>query len=250
MRDQNIYDNEVFFDGYRKLRDNPSSANNLVEKPALFSLCPDLTGKKVLDLGCGYGENCREFSKLGASKVVGIDISEKMLNIAENENKSKNVSFIKMSMSDLSPLEDTFNIVFSSLAVHYVENFDQLLTEIYRLLDANGLFIFSQEHPFTTALLKEPRWSKDSEGNILHYNLTDYSIPGIRKTSWFVDGVIKYHRSFSSIVNAFYNAGFTIEKMLEPVPSAEIMAQYPSYKKCNHKPDFLLIRARKTKKHN
>lgn len=245
MCDQNIYDNEVFFDGYRKLRENPASANNLVEKPALFSLCPDLTDKKVLDLGCGYGENCREFLKLGASKVVGIDISEKMLNVAKKENTFKNVSFIRMSMSDLSPLNDSFSVIFSSLAIHYIEDFDKLITDVYRLLDSNGMFIFSQEHPLTTAVLKEPRWSKDSEGNILNYKLTGYSIPGIRKSTWFVENVKKYHRTFSSIVNSLYSAGFIIEKMLEPVPSKDIMEKYPSYKKYMHKPDFLLIRARK-----
>ena len=89
MSDQNIFDNEIFFEEYRKLRNNPSAANDIVEKPALFSLCPELSGKAVLDLGCGYGENCREFSKLGASRVVGIDISEKMLDIAGKENKYK-----------------------------------------------------------------------------------------------------------------------------------------------------------------
>lgn len=51
--DQNIYDNPEFFDGYQRLRESPSAANSLVEKPALFSLCPDFTGKTVLDLGCG-----------------------------------------------------------------------------------------------------------------------------------------------------------------------------------------------------
>ncbi len=245
MSDQNIYDNEAFFEGYMKLRNNPSAANDIVEKPALFSLCPDLTDKKVLDLGCGYGENCREFSKSGASKVVGIDISEKMLSLAKKENILKNVSFIKMSMSDLSSLDGKFNVVFSSLAVHYIEDFDKLLTEIYRLLDENGLLIFSQEHPLTTALQKEPRWTKDSEGDILHYNLSDYSIPGIRTSTWIVDGVIKYHRSFSSIINSLSAAGFIIEKMLEPLPGTDIMEKYPSYKKYYHKPDFLLIRARK-----
>ena len=245
MSDQNIYDNEAFFEGYMKLRNNPSAANDIVEKPALFSLCPDLTDKKVLDLGCGYGENCREFSKSGASKVVGIDISEKMLSLAKKENILKNVSFIKMSMSDLSSLDGKFNVVFSSLAVHYIEDFDKLLTEIYRLLDENGLLIFSQEHPLTTALQKEPRWTKDSEGDILHYHLSDYSIPGIRTSTWIVDGVIKYHRSFSSIINSLSAAGFIIEKMLEPLPGTDIMEKYPSYKKYYHKPDFLLIRARK-----
>lgn len=246
MSDQNIFDNEIFFEEYRKLRNNPSAANDIVEKPALFSLCPELSGKAALDLGCGYGENCREFSKLGASRVVGIDISEKMLDIAGKENKYKNVTFIRMSMSDLSLLQDAFDIVFSSLAIHYIENFDKLLADVYQLLEDNGTFVFSQEHPFTTAMLKEkPRWAKDSDGNILHYNLSDYSIPGVRKTSWFVDNVIKYHRSFSSIINSLSAAGFIIEKMLEPLPNEATMEKYPSYKKYYHKPDFLLIKARK-----
>ena len=60
MAEQNIYDNPSFFEGYKKLRENPSAANTLVEKPTLFSLCPDLTGKTVLDLGCGFGENGRK----------------------------------------------------------------------------------------------------------------------------------------------------------------------------------------------
>jgi SAM-dependent methyltransferase len=72
MPTQNIYDNPVFFDGYKKLRDNPNNANILEEKPALFSLSPDLCNKNVLDLGCGYGENCAAFKRLGAYKVVGI----------------------------------------------------------------------------------------------------------------------------------------------------------------------------------
>ena len=70
-KSQNIYDNQEFFDGYKKLRDNQYSANNLEEKPALFSLAPDLQGKAVLDLGCGYGENCAEFKALGAATVLG-----------------------------------------------------------------------------------------------------------------------------------------------------------------------------------
>ena len=245
MHDQNIYDNEIFFEGYQKLRDQPSAANYLVEKPALFSLCPDLSGKRVLDLGCGYGENCREFLNLGASHVTGLDLSEKMLQIAKTEARSKQISFVRMSMSDLSALGGTFDVVFSSLAVHYVEDFDQLLAQIHRLLTEDGIFLFSQEHPFTTALRTGPRWSQDENGTILHYNLSDYSIPGIRTTTWIVDGVIKYHRSFSAIVNALSAAGFRLEQMLEPLPGPDIMASYPAYRKCYHKPDFLLIRAKK-----
>jgi 2-polyprenyl-3-methyl-5-hydroxy-6-metoxy-1,4-benzoquinol methylase len=111
MNDQNIYDNKDFLEDYLKLRENPSAANDIVEKPALFSLCPVFSGKFVLDLGCGYGENCKEFSRLGAEKVIGIDISQKMLDIAIGENTYENVSFKRMSMSDLSALTEKFDVV-------------------------------------------------------------------------------------------------------------------------------------------
>lgn len=52
-------------------------------------------------------------------------------------------------------------------------------------------------------------------------------------------------RTISSIINSLLSSGFIIEQMLEPIPSNDIMKQYPSYKKYIHKPDFLLIRARK-----
>jgi len=245
MSDQNIYDNQTFFDGYKKLRGNPSSANTIVEKPALFSLCPDFSGKAVLDLGCGYGENCTEISRLGATNVVGIDISKKMLEIAEHENMCENVRFLQLSMNNLDELNQQFDIVLSSLAVHYIEDFDSLLHSIYGLLSNNGVFIFSQEHPLTTALKKGNYWSRDEDGNILHYNLTDYSSMGERRTTWIVDDVLKYHRSISYIMNALMNAGFMIERVLEPLPGEEVMNQYPAYRKYYHKPDFLLIKVRK-----
>jgi len=55
---QNIFDNPIFFDGYKKLRESEDNGNILLEKPCIFSPFPDLTGKHVLDMGCGYGENC------------------------------------------------------------------------------------------------------------------------------------------------------------------------------------------------
>ncbi len=240
---QNIYDNQEFFDGYKKLRDNQYSANNLEEKPALFSLAPDLQGKSVLDLGCGYGENCAEFKSLGATTVLGVDISEKMLAVATAEHSD--IEFIRADMSDLSFLKGKYDVVFSSLALHYIEDFGTLAKNIYSLLNAGGYFIFSQEHPLTTAPIAGASWSRDSEGNVLHYNLTDYARSGRRSTMWIVDGVEKYHRTFSEIVNALVEAGFTIEKMLEPIPTKETIERDKSWEKDLHKPNFLLIKAKK-----
>ncbi len=238
---QNIYDNQTFFDGYKKLRENPDSANNLEEKPALFSLAPDLRDNAVLDLGCGYGENCAKFLRLGASKVAGVDLSEKMLEIARTENQ--NIEFIRGDMSDLSFIKEKYDVIFSSLAVHYIEDFNKFAKEVFSLLNHDGYLIFSQEHPLTTAPISGADWTRDENGNVLHYNLTDYTRSGKRSTTWIVDGVEKYHRTFSDIVNALASAGFVISKMLEPTPTEELIKRDPRWEKDLHKPNFLLIKA-------
>lgn len=243
IKSQNIYDNQTFFDGYRKLRLNEHNLNNYEEKPALFSLAPQLEGKSVLDLGCGFGENCARFKELGASEVLGVDISEKMLEVAMNEYPG--IRFIRADMSDLSFLGKKFDVVFSSLALHYIADFETFSKSVYDVMTSGGYFIFSQEHPLTTAPIQGNGWTKNDKGEILHYNLTDYLRSGKRCTTWIVDGVEKYHRTFSDIVNALCSAGFSIEKMLEPPPAKEAIKHDIKYEKHFHKPNFLLIKAKK-----
>ena len=78
---QSVYDTENFFESYQKLRANPVSLNNIVEKPTMLSLLPDLTGKKLLDLGCGSGEHLRLYLERGAGFVTGVDLSAAMLRL-------------------------------------------------------------------------------------------------------------------------------------------------------------------------
>ena len=88
---QNIFDNENFFNGYRELRNSGTNLNDLLMQPAMEETLPDLKGKTVLDIGCGYGHNCLEFINKGAKKVVGTDISEKMLAVAKKESAHPNI---------------------------------------------------------------------------------------------------------------------------------------------------------------
>ena len=245
MAKQNIYDNEVFFEGYKKIRDNELNANNLFEIPALFSMMPDLYGKNVLDLGCGFGEHCIRFIHDGANQVTGIDISEKMLEIARKENSNPKITYINMPMEDIAQLNERFDVVISSLAFHYVEDFSGVVKNIHQMLCEGGLFIFSQENPLCTCHSGSDRWTRDKNGNKLYLNLANYGIEGERESAWFVDNVKKYHRTFSTIVNTLIEAGFMIEKMIEPLPTDELLEKYPAYKDLFHKPDFLLIKAKK-----
>ncbi len=246
MPQQNIYDNEDFFKGYKSLRDNEVNANNLFEIPALFSLMPDLEGKRVLDLGCGFGEHCAEYVKRGASKVVGIDISEKMLEVARKENSDPKIEYINMPMEELDKLKDKFDIVISSLAFHYVEDFSGVVSKIYNLMNDGGTFVFSQENPLCTCYSGNiSRWTKDENGNKLYLNLANYGKEGEKESKWFVEGIQKYHRMFSTIINTLTENGFTVERLIEPLPDEELLEKYPDQSDLFHKPDFLIVRSKK-----
>ena len=242
---QNIYDNEVFFNGYSKIRENENNANNLFEKPALYSLLPVLAGKTVLDLGCGFGENCIRYVDKGAKRVVGVDISEKMLAVAEAENAHENIKYLKMPMEDIGELREHFDVVVSSLAIQYVEDYQGLVNNIYNLLNDGGVLVFSQEHPINTCFSSGSRWTKDENGKKLYANVEYYSVDGVRESTWFVDGVKKYHRTLSTVINTLIGSGFRIDKIIEPVPTPELLREHPEYDDLLHKPDFLLVRATK-----
>lgn len=245
MAMQNIYDNDTFFAGYEALRQNPASANRLFELPALLSLLPDLQGKTVLDLGCGFGEHCTQYVRAGASAVVGVDLSEKMLEVARRENADPRIRYLHLPMEQIGTLEGQFDLVVSSLALHYVEDYGTLVRDVYALLERGGAFVFSQEHPLTTCHAGGERWTRDAQGRKLHANLANYGREGERESTWFVDGVKKYHRTFATVLNTLTHAGFTVEELAEPLPTPELLAQHPEYADLYHKPDFLLVRARK-----
>lgn len=239
MRD--MYDTDVIYNNYKVLRDNPN-LNIVEEKLAIMSLCPDLKGKSIIDLGCGNGETCIAFAEMGASRIHGIDISEKMLEIANANHKREHITYTFLDMNDIHVLDEKYDVAFSSLSVHYIKDFKKLMNNVHYILNENGTFIFSQEHPLTTAPISGVHWTRDKNLQILHYDLTDYRRDGERIISWIVDGVIKYHRCFSEIVNTIVEEGFVIERMLEPVPTNE---KLPYYEKSMHKPNYLIIKARK-----
>lgn len=247
MNEQNIFDNETFFNGYKQLRANDDNYNEQLEQPAMRNLLPDAGGKSVLDLGCGYGHNCIDFVKRGASDVVGIDISRRMLEVAEKESFHKKITYLNMSMTDLSVFSQKFDLIYSSLAFHYVNDFVTFAKDMYSLLNSGGYLLFSQEHPLITATYGgEHHYNKDEKGNYLSFTFSDYGKPGRRDTFWYVDGVEKYHRRFSDIINALCNAGFIIDTVCEPLPDEKATEKIPSVlAKEQIKPTFLIIKAKK-----
>lgn len=244
-KSQNIYDNETFFDSYRALRERDDNYNDLLEQPAMAELLPDLTGKTVLDLGCGYGLNCMDFVARGAKHVVGIDISEKMLEVAKRENASPRIEYRRMDMAEISSLDGRFDLIYSSLAFHYVEDFSKLISDIQSLLNDGGYLLYSQEHPITTATIGEGHSNKDENGKFVSYTFSDYQQPGKREVSWFVDGVVKYHRTMGDILTTIAGCGLFIDTVCEPLPTPQAIGKRPSLAKELIRPCFLIVRAKK-----
>ena len=231
MNEQNIYDNEVFFKGYQELRENKGyTANDLIEIPQLFQLIGDVKNKTVLDLGCGAGGGAKKLIELGAKKVLGIDISTKMIEKAKKETNSLNINYQVMSMNEIDKIDEKFDLVVSSLAIHYIEDYDGLCKKVYNLLNEGGEFIFSHGHPMDSApILKDYSENFVIINDKKYFLLSDYNNEGKRVSHWFVDGVETYHRNMGHLVNGLIDAGFKLEKLLESYVTDEIVKINPKY---------------------
>ena len=91
MSKQNIYDNDLFYENFEKIRSKEINFNDIIETPIILGMIPELYKKKVLDIGCGMGQHALQYSKKGALSVLGIDISEKMLAYARKNNAAFNI---------------------------------------------------------------------------------------------------------------------------------------------------------------
>ena len=127
-------------------------------------MLPDFDGKRVLDLGCGFGWHCIYAAEQSAASVVGVDISEKMLAVAREKTNFSNVCYVCAAIEEYEYPENSFDVIVSSLAFHYIEPYDDICTKVSRCLTENGGFIFSVEHPVFTAQGKQD-WAYDDAGN-------------------------------------------------------------------------------------
>jgi len=243
---QNIYDDPEFFSGYKMLRDSSAGLNEVLEQPAIKSLLPDLIGKLVLELGCGTGKFCEYLVEHGAKSVVGLDISSRMLEIAIRDIKDSRITFVEKSIEDFNAKNATFDLIVSSLALHYIADLYDTFNKINICLKLGGHLVFSVEHPIATCSQGiHPGWEKDPSGHKKCWRVDEYSNEGIRQSHWIVDGVVKYHRKLSSILNYLIDNGFEVERVLEPYALVEAEKERPELLEERKRPPFLIVKAKK-----
>lgn len=240
---QNKYDDTNFFSAYKQMPRSIGGLEAAGEWHVLKSLLPDLHNKSVLDLGCGFGWHCLYAREQQASSVIGVDISEKMLQEAREKTNDPAISYIQMPIEDIDFASEQFDVVISSLAFHYIDSFEAICRKVHTYIKTGGSFIFSVEHPIFTSR-NEQDWYVDDQGKRLHWPVDHYQSEGLRETTFLTENVIKYHRTISTYFNDLIEAGFAIKAVREPKPSEE-MKNDPRMKGEDRRPMFLIISAEK-----
>lgn len=240
---QNVYDRPDFFENYSRLHRSVAGLDGAPEWPSLRAMLPQLRDRKVLDLGCGYGWFCRWAREQGASEVLGLDLSKRMLARAQAATTVDGVRYAIADLEHLALPETAFDVAYSSLAFHYVGDAARLYCSIHRALVPGGHLVFSTEHPILMAPTK-PGWVVGADGRKT-WPVDRYFVEGRRTTDWLGAGVVKYHRTIGTTLALLIRAGFSIEAVQEFCPDERQIALAPALADEIERPTFLLIAARR-----
>lgn len=241
---ENKYDDISFFKEYKKMPRSVNGLKSAGEWHELKKVLPSFTDKRVLDLGCGFGWHCKYAAEHGAKAVVGVDISENMLNEAKRINNSPLIEYIRKPIEDIDYQENSFDVVISSLAFHYIKSFDDICKKVNRCLSNGGDFVFSVEHPIFTAHGNQD-WCYDEEKNKLHWPVDNYFIEGIRKSNFLGKDVMKYHKTLTTYIKGLLINGFEITNLIEPMPEESMLLCNTEMQDELRRPMMLIISARK-----
>jgi SAM-dependent methyltransferase len=244
MSPQNIYDDPAFFAGYTRIPRSVEGLEAVYEWPAFQRLLPvPLTGRRILDLGCGLGYFAREARARGAASVLGVDISDRMLSHARSQGDDAAITYVRSTLEAFEPDAARFDLVVSMLALHYIADYAAVVRRVARCLVPGGRFALSVEHPIYTAS-GTGDWYRDPDGRPVHWPVDRYRDEAERRTNWIVDGVVKYHRTIETYVNTLLEAGLTLARLEEPeAESLALLAKRPELRGERRRPPFLLLAA-------
>lgn len=242
---ENFYDKQSFFEKYSEMLRSKEGLKGAGEWPTLEKMLPDFTDKRVLDLGCGYGWHCLYAAQKGASAVLGIDLSAKMIQEAIRKNRCDKIEYKVLGIEDFDYPARSYDIVISSLALHYVEELAPVFARINNTLVSGGTFVFTMEHPVFTAYGSQ-EWFYDEEGKPAHWPVDRYFVEGKRVANFLGEDIVKYHHTLTSILQGLLKAGFIIKEVIEPQPTQEMLDAIPAMKEELRRPMMLAVAAIKS----
>ena len=187
---------------------------------AELRLVPALDRKRVLELGCGTGENALTFASRG-SHVIAIDCDADALTKgrAAATAAELKVEFRAGDLADLAFLRaDSIDFAFSTFSLGEVQDLDRVFRQVHRVLKSGGVFVFAYEHPLSLCLGRD-----DIPSGGLPLGRLEVTRPYASRDSVTVEreGVMLtlYPRSIADVFSGVRRAGFGVEQFLELEPT-------------------------------
>lgn len=211
-----------------------SPFNALYDRPAILELAGDVAGKRVLDIGCAAGHLSELLAAKGAT-VTGVDVSAELIAHARAARGDR----VEFRRADLArPLDflgdATMDVVTASLVLHYLEDWGPTLGELWRVLRLGGALVLSVHHP------DDWRWFGSADYFRTERVTDEWNIAGKATEVQF------YRRPLSATFGAVRDAGFTVDRLVEPMPLERCRESDPGvFELLSTKPRFLYLRARK-----
>jgi SAM-dependent methyltransferase len=194
---------EVADDYHKSVGETGDSYHRTYVNPVLFELLGNIKGRSILDIACGQGYLSRILARRGA-RVIGVDLSEKMLEIAQasEDSEALGVKYICCSSGHMSGVADaSMDCIVSTFGFHDIKEIESTIKECSRVLKENGKLVFAIPHPLTYA-----RRAQDEEGYYLqmhHYmSLKEIPHPKYKNTD-----VVAYHRPLSYYFERLFSVG-------------------------------------------
>lgn len=216
-------DYDELADLYYRRRKNLSrfDYNRDIEVPAMLKLIGDVKNKKILDMGCGFGDHAKKLSSQKFRRLVGLDISRKLIDYARQQ-KIRGADFFcgDITKQILFP-KSYFDIVFASLSVHYVKNLKFLFSEVHRVLKKGGTFCFSTAHPIFNLMHKNSEhvigYKKNPQGGRTIFG--NYFDESKRSSILGNAGTLKYYsHTYETLIGAALQSGFELVDYVDAKP--------------------------------
>ena len=201
------------------------------ERPAMLALAGDVSGRRILDAGCGSGPLSAALRDRGAV-VTGVDVSAQMLALARRR-LGDDVALHAVDLKDPLPFDDdAFDVVAASLVLHYLEDWAPTLAEFRRVLSPGGRLIASVDHPFVAYTIVDPRPD--------YFATTSYTF------DWTFDGLSVpmrfWRKPLQAMTGAFTDAGLHLKSISEPQPDPAARDRYPhGFYDLSTRPTFLFF---------
>jgi len=192
--------------------------------PVMFKILGKVKSKKVLEIGCGNGYFCRLLAHKGA-KVVGTDLSKRLINFAANREKIKQLGikyFVRNAAHLYSFKNRSFDVVVANMCLMDIEDGAGAIKEAARVLKKGGLFLFSITHPafhdWPWVIIKQGKEKRFARA-VFWYKLSRrYKIAfGATKFHPIKKNIIQYHRSVEFYVKCLIDRGLKVTEFKEIV---------------------------------